>query len=592
MKPSNTKLSTVVFVIFIIIAIGIVISQIWGGISGTFLTVINPREKVEISILYAPESESYMPALIKEFNQSYERGINPVTGKSLEKDEKRIVVTGKNASSGTTKDEIVNAILNRSGTKSTPTIFAPSVGHWLTLVNKETGREVFKTDNIAATANAPVVMAIWESRLKLLQAKHGKEIGWEELLKVLQSPNGWRDYTSDPNIRKKVYYGHTDPAISSTALSTLIMEYFASAKYQLKNPSIEQLTVKDAQNPAVQNKVKEIEQLIRHYSSRTTEFKQYIAQGPDYLDFVALEENDLIYINQGKTEYRPPEKLVALYPKEGTFIHEHPFGIVTAEWVSQEQESSAKTFTQFVLSEKSQKSIMEQGFRPANTNVALGYPIVTELGVDPEQPKKAINSPSGDVLALIQDGWDLVKKRSDVIILADISGSMEENNKMVNAKIAIESFATNISPSSRIGLTVFNNSLSTQVPLGATETNRAKVIQSLGEIQASGSTALYDSLYAMIEQLEKESDQTTIKAVVVLSDGEDTSSTKYGLSDVVRKLNSLHQDGSSILIIPIAYGSGADTKALESIAKASKTVLQRGETEDIKKLFETISSYF
>ena len=39
--------------------------------------------------------------------------------------------------------------------------------------------------------------------------------------------------------------------------------------------------------------VRNIEELIRHYSSRTTEFKEYIAQGPAYLDFVALEENDL-----------------------------------------------------------------------------------------------------------------------------------------------------------------------------------------------------------------------------------------------------------------------------------------------------------
>ena len=73
--------------------------------------------------------------------------------------------------------------------------------------------------------------------------------------------------------------------------------------------------------------MRQIECLIKHYSSRTTEFKEYIAQGPNYLDFVALEENDLIYINQGKTAYKPPEKLVALYPKEGTFWHEHPFAI-------------------------------------------------------------------------------------------------------------------------------------------------------------------------------------------------------------------------------------------------------------------------
>jgi Ca-activated chloride channel family protein len=79
--------------------------------------------------------------------------------------------------------------------------------------------------------------------------------------------------------------------------------------------------------------VREIKELIRHCSRRTTEFKEYIAQGSDYLDFVALEEKDLIFINEGKTEFQPPERLVALYPKEGTFWHEHPFGIVNVDWV-------------------------------------------------------------------------------------------------------------------------------------------------------------------------------------------------------------------------------------------------------------------
>ncbi len=49
------------------------------------------------------------------------------------------------------------------------------------------------------------------------------------------------------------------------------------------------------------------------------------------------KENDLIAINRGLTDYgTPPEKLVALYPKEGTFWHEHPFGIPNASWVSDE----------------------------------------------------------------------------------------------------------------------------------------------------------------------------------------------------------------------------------------------------------------
>src|SRR5205085_788457 len=141
----------------------------------------------------------------------------------------------------------------------------------------------------------------------------------------------------------------------------------------------------------VQDGVHSIEGLIRHYSSRTTEFKEYIAQGPEYLDFVALEENDLIFINEGKTQYKPPEKLVALYPKEGTFWHEHPFGIVNADWVTQEQKDAARVFTQYVLSDSSQQLIMSQGFRPANKNVKLAYPFTPENGVTEAGPSNVLD---------------------------------------------------------------------------------------------------------------------------------------------------------------------------------------------------------
>ena len=89
--------------------------------------------------------------------------------------------------------------------------------HWLALVNYQTGRQIFDVDGAPATAIAPVVIAIWESRLDAIKAKNpGQEIGWQELFDVFKSPNGWRTYGMPG--RQAVYYGHTDPFVSSTAL--------------------------------------------------------------------------------------------------------------------------------------------------------------------------------------------------------------------------------------------------------------------------------------------------------------------------------------------------------------------------------------
>ena len=268
-----------------------------GGAPGGQVSQGRPANAIDISIIYAPEAELYMPQAIADFNAAYASGRNPATGAALASGERPIFVTGKQASSGTVMQGIVNAIIAPNNQNvERPTIFNPSVSHWLALANYQSGRQLFDLNDIQPTALAPVVMAIWESRLQAIRDTVGyDEIGWEELLGVLNSPNGWQDYGFSG--RRTVYYGHTDPFISSTALSTLIAEFYASA--QANGFTGRRLTLDVVNDEAVQDGVRQIEQLIRHYSRRTTEFKEYIAQGPDYLDFVALEENDLIFINQG-----------------------------------------------------------------------------------------------------------------------------------------------------------------------------------------------------------------------------------------------------------------------------------------------------
>ena len=593
---SNNKSSLVIFILFVVVAIGILISQLVPNFAnfnfGSIAANIN-RPVTEISIVYAPESESYLKDAINDFNSSFDSGTNPVTGEKLKDGDKKIKVTGKPGSSGTVRTAIVNAV-NGSNTAQVekPTIFSPSVGSWLGLVNYETGREVFKMNEAVPTANAPVVIAIWESRLNLIKDKNpGKEIGWQELIQVLNDPQGWLSYS--PTVgRKKVYYGHTDPQVSSTGLSTLISEFYASSRYLSGNTNQEQLTLATVNDPKVKDGVKSIESLIKHYSSRTTEFKEYIAQGPQYLDFVALEENDLIYINQGKAQSKPPEKLIALYPKEGTTIHEHPFGIVNASWVSEEQAAAAKVFTDYVISEKVQQKVLENGFRPVNDKVALGYPLTKELGVDIDQPKTILNTPTPEVISAVQQNWNLVKKRSEVYMLLDNSGSMD-GEPLSNAIKAMRTFVEKLPIQNQVGLTVFNTDVTELTPLQSLESNQGKLNATLNEITADGSTALYDGLYQTLDTLNKNTDPNnqSIRAIILLSDGKDTSSGK-NLSDVVNLINEIKKGDNPIFVIPIAYGKEADLNALNAIARASDTRVQFGDVKDIESLLAVISSYF
>ncbi len=549
-----------------------------------------PDNAIDVSIIYAPESDRYMPQTIQEFNEAFASGRNPVTGQNLASGERPIWVTGEPGSSGTIMQGIVNAIIAPNNANvAQPVIFQPSVSHWLALANSQSGREIFDLADVRPTALAPVVMAIWESRLQAIRDTVGyDEIGWEELLGVLNSPDGWQDYGFTG--RKTVYYGHTDPFISSTALSTLIAEFYAAAR--ANGFTGRRIELEQVNDPAVQQGVREIEQLIRHYSRRTTEFIQYIAQGPEYLDFVALEENDLIFINQGKTEVKPPERLVALYPKEGTFWHEHPMGIVNADWTTEEQRDAARVFADYVLTEAVQLRIMEQGFRPANPDVELAFPFVEENGVSPAGPPTVLDVPAPNVIEAIQQSWSFVKKQADIMLLIDVSGSMADEGKLEQAKIAAEAFINNMEPTNRVGLALFNESIEVRVELDNLETNSNLVISNIKSLNADGGTALYNSVQAIVELMNESTSEDRIRAVVLLSDGEDTAEGGITLNDALQAVTASRETANPVIVVPVAYGANADIQALGSIARSSNTTVQSGDPDDILGVLEVISSFF
>ena len=538
---------------------------------------------VEITIIYAPEEKEYME------DKEGQEGIITMFNREFEGE---IIVKGQQGSSGTVAKSLVNTfefINDRGGWENakgelnqnvhvTPTIYSPSVHHWLNLVNYKVGKKVFSLEDSPSTANAPVVIAIWESRLRAIKNNYGGSdalIGWDELLPLIK--DGWAGVDLDTR-HKNVYYGHTDPNISSTSLSTLVSEFSAASRLKDLLGEGETLTMEHVMNKDVQYTVENIEGLIRHYSSRTTEFKNYVAKGPSYLDFVALEENDLLDINRGRTIYTPPEPLIALYPKEGTFIHGHPFAIPTevAPWVSEEQRQAARKFTEFVLSKEIQSRIMAEGFRPVNKDVPLQCPICENFGVMPNDPI-TLPAPSGEVLAKIQDLWEDVKKKADVMLLIDVSGSMNDENKLIAAKEAARIFIENMSARNRVGLATFNTrnfggeiqaNFNTLVPISdVLESNKAEILREISNLEAVGGTNLYDALSkALIDMESFVADQETdrIYSIVIISDGEDTySEFNLGSSqktDLLEQIDRVSNSSKPIFSLPCCLYSSTSKR--------------------------------
>ncbi len=560
-----------------------------------------PSNAIAIDIIYAPESEQYMPEIMRRFNESYQQGIHPVTGEALADGEKPVYISGAappgSLSSGGMMQGIVNAALGANvDLKVQPTLFAPSVSHWLSLANLEARQPLFDINNIQPTANSPVVIAIWESRLEAIKATTGKDtVSWQDLLGVLNAENGWQNYGIEGG-RRSVYYGHADPRNSSTSLSTLIMEFYACARengFEGRRLELEQVY-----DEAVQDCVRGIEQLVRHYAARTEDFLPYIAQGPNYLDFVATEETDVICLNTGGRQgdeicNKPSERLVAIYPEDGTFWHEHPIAVVNADWVSVEQAEAGEVFIDFMLMEAQQELIMSYGFRPSNPDVEIAYPFVEENGVSPEGPTRVIDAPEEEVLTALRDSWSLVRKQADIILLFDVSGSMMTDGKMEQAKQAANAFLDNIEPNNRVALYTFSDGVTEVIPLEKMETVDARIRGFINGLRPDGGTEMYMAVRDVVTLMSENAEGSDrIRAVVLLSDGGDTGENGVTLNDALRAISNSKESKSPVVFVPVAYGSDADTQTLNSLARTAATQVIFGDPANIDEVLQVISAYF
>lgn len=235
---------------------------------------------------------------------------------------------------------------------------------------------------------------------------------------------------------------------------------------------------------------------------------------------------------------------------------------------------------------------MSYGFRPANPDVELGYPFVRENGVTPEGPQNIIDIPESEVLIALQESWSLVRKQADILLLFDISGSMQNENKLEQAKTAAEAFLDNMEATNRVGLYLFNDHVEERVPLDNYETNESQLRSHIRGLRAEGGTELYLSIADVVEALNSQPDTERIRAVVLLSDGADTGDRGATLNEALDAINASDNSRNPVIVVPVAYGADADTNTLLSIARASATQVIFGDPENIQDVLRVISSYF
>jgi Ca-activated chloride channel family protein len=524
-------------------------------------------DALHLLFTYGSEKEEWIKEVTSRFNQGDHRAGSG----------KKIRVEAVPQGSG----EVIDDLL--AGARQAH-LASPASAAFIKLGNAQSRARAGK-DLIGETKNlvlSPVVIAMWRPMAEAIG--WGRQpVGWSEILALARDPRGWSSLGHPEWGGFKL--GHTHPEYSNSGLISLLAEAYAATG------KLAGLTLEDVRQPQTADYVAGIESAIVHYGSSTGFFgRRMFEGGPQYLSAAVLYEN--MVIESYSPQYRLPFPVVAVYPKEGTFWSDHPVGIVNREWVTPEHREAARTYIEFLLAREQQDAALRFGFRPSAVEIPLGAPFDAAHGVDPREPKTTLEVPPVEVIDAVLQLWRENKKRSDVTLVLDRSGSMREEERMENAKAGAQQFVELLDGEDTFSFLAFNAQPSWVVEGVKLAEARPQVLQTLGGIFPDGGTALYDSIAAAYDRKLEEirRDPGKIAAVVVLTDGEDTHS-RLALEGLLRRIRS-GSEARGVRVFTIGYGGSSQKAVLQAIADATQARFYEGTPSNIRTVFREISTFF
>lgn len=526
-----------------------------------------PAADIRLLFTYGSEKEGWIEAVTSSFNAEAHR---TAAGKT-------IAVEAVPQGSGEMIDDIL------SGTRQ-PDVISPASEAFLRLGNAQSRTKTGK-NLVGDTRNlvlSPVVIAMWRPMAEAVGWGRAP-VGWSNILQLATNPAGWSAF-GHPEWGP-FRFGHTHPEYSNSGLIALLAETYAATG------RTNGLSVAQVNQPETARFVAGIESAIVHYGSSTGFFgKRMASGGPGYLSAAVLYENMVIEANS--TQPPPRFPMVAIYPKEGTIWSDHPAGIVEREWVTPERREAARIYIDYLLSKPQQVRALELGFRPGAVDIPLASPLDAAHGVDPKEPQTTLEVPPIEVIDAVRQLWHQNKKRSDILLVLDVSGSMADEHKLENAQAGALQLLDLLDAEDTFSLLSFNAEPAWGAQNVALQDGREEIRSRVQGLFADGGTALYDAIDTAYEHQRQRAARSsgTIAAIVVLSDGDDSDS-HLKLDELMGRLAG-RREGGGVRIFTIGYGTGAKRAVLESIAEATQGRFYPGNPGNIRTVFREISTFF
>lgn len=418
-------------------------------------------------------------------------------------------------------------------------------------------------------AVSPVVIAMWED----VAASLGWP-GWPVSWQTIQ-----QRAASDPEFR----WSHPSTSQASGLLATLAEFYAGAGKTR-------GLTEADATAQSTLDYVADVESTVKFYGEgEATLMERLRNEGRSFLDAFVTQEHLVVNYNRENEG----DRLVAVYPAEGTLWADHPLVLLERAQLTNNQRQTFRALRDFLQSPEAQQLVLDAGFRPADLSISLdGSPIAAASGVDPAQPQTTLQMPGPAVVDVVQNAWQFTKRKANVFLVVDTSGSMEESDKLEAARAALGEFLGQIKgDQERVGLVEFSSFVNNIDSLEELGTNRRSLEVAIDGLQAGGDTALLDGVRAAYVRLQDEADTERINAIVVMTDGKENASA-ISLPELRQEIMDGNRDGVPVVIFAIAFGEDADYDMLQAIAEASGGQVRQGDLESIRQLYRVLSSYF
>lgn len=467
-----------------------------------------------------------------------------------------------------------------------PTIWSPGETSWINDANIEW--QDLTNSPLTSEPCTPIVytaigISMWRPMAEALGWPNDP-ISWQEIDELAADPEGWAAYGHPEWGQFK--FGHTHPDSSNTGFLAITSFFYAALGVT------EGLTPQLIKSDEARIALHTLELNTYHYglSSRSLSEKM-VAGGPGYLSAATNSEIGVLATNHFQAnDMQPPFTLVFVMPEGSVMWSDNPFCILDTDWVTEDQRQAANIYHDFLISREAQELAVEEWLRPADTSVPLSGDFLTGI-TDPEIKVGdwAVESVSGETAAAILDVFHEEKKRASVIIVLDNSASMAgaKHRQAIDAAIAfLNTYSRD--PDDEITITLFNDQVIDLSPSGRIGDVGESLISTIRTIFPEGNTALYDAVCETMAAINEREEQAAavedprLYAIVLLSDGKDTNSTRTesDMWDCV----PVRETAVGVKIYTIAYGDEADIDLLTRLANRTGGEVYEGSPEDIEEI--------